>query len=86
MIIQTDLLQNELKHLFPALNVVLQLRREVRLRKEYLYRKAQEDRQRSIEEKKQKLKSALDGETHFKSHLVFSFPTVATRVSTNTPS
>ncbi|XP_053466668.1 U3 small nucleolar ribonucleoprotein protein IMP4 [Ictalurus furcatus] len=36
------------------------LRREVRLRKEYLYRKAQEDRLRSIEEKKQKLKSALD--------------------------
>ncbi|TRY54454.1 hypothetical protein DNTS_023719 [Danionella cerebrum] len=36
------------------------LRREVRLRKEYLYRKAQEDRLRTIEEKKQKLKSALD--------------------------
>ncbi|XP_016370013.1 U3 small nucleolar ribonucleoprotein protein IMP4-like [Sinocyclocheilus rhinocerous] len=36
------------------------LRREVRLRKEYLYRKAQEDRLYTIEEKKQKLKSALD--------------------------
>uniref|UniRef100_A0A4W4F6X2 Brix domain-containing protein n=1 Tax=Electrophorus electricus TaxID=8005 RepID=A0A4W4F6X2_ELEEL len=32
-----------------------------RLRKEYLYRKAQEDRLRSIEEKKQRVKSALDG-------------------------
>lgn len=40
----------------------LQLRRQVRLRREYLYRKAQEDRLRTIEEKKQNLKSALDGE------------------------
>uniref|UniRef100_A0A8B9GZR6 IMP U3 small nucleolar ribonucleoprotein 4 n=1 Tax=Astyanax mexicanus TaxID=7994 RepID=A0A8B9GZR6_ASTMX len=32
----------------------------IRLRKEYLYRKAQEERLHSIEEKKQKLKSALD--------------------------
>ncbi|KAI5088139.1 U3 small nucleolar ribonucleoprotein IMP4 [Silurus meridionalis] len=37
-----------------------QLRREARLRKEYLFRKAQEERLRSREEKKQKLKSALD--------------------------
>ncbi|CAB1320035.1 unnamed protein product [Coregonus sp. 'balchen'] len=37
------------------------LRRETRLRREYLYRKTQEDRVRMIEEKKQKLKSALDG-------------------------
>ncbi|XP_061753121.1 U3 small nucleolar ribonucleoprotein protein IMP4 isoform X1 [Nerophis ophidion] len=36
------------------------LRREVRLRREYLFRKAQEDRLRTIEEKKQKLKGALD--------------------------
>uniref|UniRef100_A0A3B5MJY1 Brix domain-containing protein n=1 Tax=Xiphophorus couchianus TaxID=32473 RepID=A0A3B5MJY1_9TELE len=36
------------------------LRREVRLRREYLYRKAQEDRLRTIEEKKLKLKDALD--------------------------
>ncbi|RVE68662.1 hypothetical protein OJAV_G00093950 [Oryzias javanicus] len=36
------------------------LRRQVRLRREYLYRKAQEDRLRTIEEKKQNLKSALD--------------------------
>ncbi|KAK1792241.1 hypothetical protein P4O66_012202 [Electrophorus voltai] len=39
---------------------MIKLRREVRLRKEYLYRKAQEDRLRSIEEKKQRVKSALD--------------------------
>ncbi|KAJ8372071.1 hypothetical protein AAFF_G00294850 [Aldrovandia affinis] len=36
------------------------LRREARLRREYLYRKAQEERLRTIEEKKQSLKSALD--------------------------
>ncbi|XP_062240782.1 U3 small nucleolar ribonucleoprotein protein IMP4 isoform X2 [Platichthys flesus] len=36
------------------------LRREVRQRREYLYRKAQEDRLRTIEEKKQKLKGALE--------------------------
>uniref|UniRef100_V9L7N5 U3 small nucleolar ribonucleoprotein IMP4-like protein n=1 Tax=Callorhinchus milii TaxID=7868 RepID=V9L7N5_CALMI len=36
------------------------LRREIRLRREYLYRKAREDSARVIEEKKQKLKGALD--------------------------
>ncbi|TNN85711.1 U3 small nucleolar ribonucleoprotein IMP4 [Liparis tanakae] len=36
------------------------LRREVRLRREYLYRKAQENRLRTIEEKKEKLKGALE--------------------------
>ncbi|KAG7280019.1 hypothetical protein CRUP_013566 [Coryphaenoides rupestris] len=36
------------------------LRREVRLRREYLYRKAQEDQQRTIEDKKEKLKAALE--------------------------
>lgn len=36
------------------------LRREVRLRKEYLYRKSIEAQQRAIQEKKQKLKYALD--------------------------
>ncbi|XP_029494119.1 U3 small nucleolar ribonucleoprotein protein IMP4-like [Oncorhynchus nerka] len=40
------------------------LRRETRLRRGYLYRKSQEDRVRTIEEKKQKLKSALDGEDY----------------------
>ncbi|XP_067833572.1 U3 small nucleolar ribonucleoprotein protein IMP4 isoform X2 [Heptranchias perlo] len=38
----------------------MRLRREARLRREYLYRKAQEEKLRSIEEKKQKLKCALD--------------------------
>ncbi|XP_072344143.1 U3 small nucleolar ribonucleoprotein protein IMP4 isoform X3 [Scyliorhinus torazame] len=36
------------------------LRREARLRREYLYHKAQEDKLRSVEEKKQKLKCALE--------------------------
>jgi len=36
------------------------LRREVRLRKEYLYRKSLEDQRRAIQDKKQKLKYALD--------------------------
>lgn len=50
-------------------NVVLklQLRREVRLRREYLYRKAQESRLRTIEEKKNKVKKALEGRVlHFR--------------------
>lgn len=36
------------------------LRREARLRKEYLYRKAQEAKQHSIEDKKERLKRALE--------------------------
>lgn len=36
------------------------IRREVRLRKEYLYRKSLQDQRRVIQEKKQKLKYALD--------------------------
>lgn len=36
------------------------LRRQVRLRKEYLYRKSLEDQERTILEKKKKLKRALD--------------------------
>lgn len=36
------------------------LRREVRLRKEYLYRKSLESQQKAIQEKKQKLQYALD--------------------------
>jgi len=36
------------------------LRREVRLRKEYLYRKALEDQKKTIQDKKEKLKRALD--------------------------
>ncbi|XP_054483187.1 U3 small nucleolar ribonucleoprotein protein IMP4-like, partial [Anoplopoma fimbria] len=41
---------------FPS--IPLSASSEVRLRREYLYRKAQEDRLRTIEEKKQKLKGA----------------------------
>ncbi|MBN3287504.1 IMP4 protein, partial [Polyodon spathula] len=37
-----------------------QLRREARLRREYLYRKAREDQAHAIEDKKEKLKRALD--------------------------
>lgn len=36
------------------------LRRQVRLRKEYLYRKSLEDQERTISENKRKLKRALD--------------------------
>ena len=36
------------------------LRRQVRLRKEYLYRKSLEDQERRIADKKKKLKRALD--------------------------
>lgn len=38
-----------------------QIRRQARLRREYLYRKAIEDRDKTILEKKQKLKQVLDG-------------------------
>lgn len=51
----------------------LQLRREVRLRREYLYRKAQENRLRTIEEKKQKVKKALEGRVPLLSFPVFAF-------------
>lgn len=40
---------------------VLQLRREARLRREYLYRKGREDAQRAAREKKEKLRRALEG-------------------------
>lgn len=51
----------------------LQLRREVRLRREYLYRKAQENRLRTIEEKKQKVKKALEGRVPLLSFPMFAF-------------
>ena len=41
-------------------STVEMLRRQVRLRKEYLYRKSLEDQQRRIADKKKKLKRALD--------------------------
>ena len=39
----------------------MQLRREARLRREYLYRKSIEDRERTILERKRKVKEALEG-------------------------
>ena len=38
-----------------------QLRRQARLRREYLYRKSVEDKERSILERKRKLRDALEG-------------------------
>lgn len=46
----------------PAYTCVLfQLRREARQRREYLYRKAQEEKLQVIQDKKEKIKKALDG-------------------------
>ena len=38
-----------------------QLRRQARLRREYLYRKSLEEKERTIYERKKKLKAALEG-------------------------
>ena len=38
-----------------------QIRRQARLRREYLYRKGVEERQKAIQDKKDRLKRALDG-------------------------
>jgi len=37
------------------------IRRQARLRREYLYRKGVEERQKAIQDKKDRLKRALDG-------------------------
>ena len=37
------------------------LRRQARLRREYIYRKSIEQRQKTIDEKKKRLKEAIDG-------------------------
>lgn len=37
------------------------LRRQARLRREYIYRKSIEQRQKTIEDKKKRLKQAIDG-------------------------
>jgi U3 small nucleolar ribonucleoprotein protein IMP4 len=37
------------------------LRRQARLRREYIYKKTIEQRQKTIEDKKQRLKEAIDG-------------------------
>ena len=39
----------------------LQLRRQARLRREYLYRKSVEDQQRTILERKRKIQTAIEG-------------------------
>ena len=39
----------------------MQLRRQARLRREYLYRKSQEDKERSVLERKRKLRDAVEG-------------------------
>jgi len=52
--------------------ILFQIRRQARLRREYIYRKSIEDRERTIQEKKQKLKHSLDGNFLFKK--MFFFP------------
>ena len=42
-------------------NISLQLRRQARQRREFIYKKSIEERDRTIAEKKQKLKRAVDG-------------------------
>ncbi len=39
-----------------------QLRRQARLRREYLYRKSLEDKEKSILERKRKIKESIEGE------------------------
>ena len=39
----------------------LQLRRQARLRREYLYRKSVEDQERTILERKRKIQTAIEG-------------------------
>lgn len=41
--------------------LLLQLRRQARQRREYLYRKGVEERQRQIQDKKDRLKNAVQG-------------------------
>ncbi len=50
----------------------VQLRRQARQRREYIYRKSIEDREKTIAEKRQKIKSALDGKVHFNIQFVIS--------------
>jgi len=52
------------------------LRRQARLRREYIYRKSIEQRQKTIEDKKNRLKQAIDGiekEIHSLYHQQFHF-------------
>lgn len=43
-------------------NNLIQIRRQQRLRREYLYRKTLEEQKRTVTERKDKVKRALDGE------------------------
>lgn len=48
--------------LIEIVNIAFQmLRRQARLRREYIYRKSVEQRQKTIEDKKKRLKEAIDG-------------------------
>ena len=42
-------------------SICFQLRRQARLRREYLYRKSEEDKERTILERKRKLRDAVEG-------------------------
>ena len=53
-----------MKKKLPNSNLLLlsfQIRRQARLRREYLYRKGVEERQKAIQDKKDRLKKALEG-------------------------
>ena len=41
------------------------IRRQARLRREYLYRKGVEERQKAIQDKKDRLKRALEGKRRY---------------------
>lgn len=56
-----------------------QLRRQARLRREYLYRKSQEDKERSILERKRKLRDALEGMLHTL-HTIYTFSPVILKI------
>ena len=43
------------------MKLVFQLRRQARLRREYLYRKSLEGRKKAIQDKKDRLRQALEG-------------------------
>jgi len=49
------------------------IRRTVRLRREYLYKKSLERKESAIYERKQKLKQALEGEPKRKSNFFFTY-------------
>ena len=54
-----------------------QLRRQARLRREYIYRKTIEERDKSIQEKKEKLRSAIEG--RFSKYTMYEFNIVVVK-------